>query len=153
MKKKLMFLLVVVLGLSSQAYCQKDKKLRVMYVGYNPAASVEVPKGRFETENQYNQKLRRWSDFGMYLYKHFENVSMVNASDYTPDMSEKVDVTIFDARPKVLRKQIVEKDASGKVIRFEAVRFLPEDFSAACITVGVIGGEFGRGHKSKIDWA
>lgn len=153
MKKQLLFLLVVILGLSSQSYCQKNNKLRVMYVGYNPAASVEIPKGRFETEAQYNQKLRRWSDFGMFLYQHFENVSMVNAPDYTTDMSDKVDVTIFDATPKVVRKQIIEKDANGKVIKFHATRFLPEDFSAACITIGSIGGTIGRGHKSKIDWA
>ncbi len=75
--------------------------LKVLYVGYSaekpmPASVVYYSTAPKVVEQVYRTRM---ADFKAFLESRFSEVETVDAADYTPAMSDKVDVTILDAGP------------------------------------------------------
>ena len=120
---------------------EEKSDLRVLYVGPDPDAEVNVPEyiSGPEAERMVELKQERLPAFQALLEEHFEVVKTIPADDYRAEMSHDFDVTIFDEYPPAVRT--VELDGWEKSLR------LPDDFDQPALMVGEIGpvmlGRFG----------
>lgn len=141
---KLIFCLI----LSLSADAAEKSKLRVLYVGPDPASQLNVPTyspTRYLTgkERERFAELRagRPEAFRSLLSKNFDNFKIMVAGDYRVQLSERFDVTIFDAQPPVI-ETIKQPEGWDKEIR------LPDNFSHPAIMIGEVGpftiGRFGN---------
>lgn len=146
-------MLLVCLPDLSMAQTKANKNIRVLYVGANPEHKVKAIKGQFESQLQYETRLKNWADYGEFLSKYFDNFRQVDGHDYKPEMSAAYDVTIFDILPAPMKIGKYLKDGNGKIIGSVPAEYLPKDFDDACITLGFYGALMGTSLKSKIDWA
>lgn len=111
----------------------EKSELRILYVGPNPDGGIRAPSyiSGADAERFVELKKERKAAFKSLLEQYFSNVELVNAEDYVPSMSEKVDVTIFDELTPALRK--VDVGGWQKPIR------LPDNFHHASLMVGEVG--------------
>lgn len=152
MKKILLFVLFASWMITG--YCAGDKKpseLRILYLAgnsdWNPDARGMLAEGVIEK----GLELRKQA-FGDLLRKYFSEVTVIEATDYSPEMSDEYDVTIFDGLPPVLEQRQMQRDASGQIIKLLPARYLPDDFSAPCITIGSVSSQIGAILGVKHDW-
>ena len=143
LKSESVLCLILCLIFAFSADAADNSKLRVLYVGPDPASQPDVPVyvtgiGR---ERFVELRTERPEAFRSLLSKHFDNFKIIVAEDYRVELSEQFDVTIFDAQPPVIegRKQA---DGREKQIR------LPDDFSHPAMMIGEVGpmtiGRFGN---------
>lgn len=144
--------LLTLLGCTS---ARQPNEIRVLYLG----GQSEWSNGRygspakFATDEELQQSIRsRMDAFGDLLRTYFDSVTVMRAADYRPEMSDAYDVTIFDGVPPKLEDAVIERDANGNIVRYQKARYLPDDFSAACITIGSMGETVGRRVGTKNDW-
>lgn len=149
MKKKV--LLIIIALFTSLAYAQKSK-ISVLYVGVNPDDPVQIVKKGYDSQEVFEENVHRWEDFGTFLNKNFIIVKLIHHVDYSAELSDKYDVTIFDACPKALKERVLERNEKGEVTNYEAAKYLPQDFSAAAITISDISAQIGEGLQLKLDW-
>ena len=154
MKTKILLTLCLLIGWMSSCYSAGEKKpedLRILYLAgnsdWNPEARAMLPAGVYEE----GLTLRKQA-FGDLLRKYFGEVTVMEAADYSPEMSDDYDVTIFDGMPPVLEQKVMERDASGRATRYLRARYLPADFSAPCITIGEVSARIGERIGIKNDW-
>jgi hypothetical protein len=100
MMKKLLLLMglfAVVMG----AQAQTKIALKVLYVGYSPDKPMPDKLVYYMISDTMLSKIyhERMGDFKAFLEKNFTTVKAVDVRDYTPSMSDAVDVTIMDAGP------------------------------------------------------
>ena len=91
----------LVAGAPSAAALQDDaakSPLRVLLVTHDPA-SPKVSFPDMATERTYELYRERGEAFATLLREHFADVQVVIGEDYSVDLSDAVDVTVFDARP------------------------------------------------------
>ncbi len=134
---------------------KQSNELRVLYLGGQSEWSNGEYGGpkKFATEEDFQQQVtERMNDFGELLRTYFDSVTVMRAADYRPEMSYNYDVTIFDGVPPTLVDREVVKDENGRVTNVIPASYLPDDFSAASITIGCIGNTIGRSIGSKNDW-
>ncbi len=158
MKKLLLYCLLLTplcLFLTGCSTGKKPNEIRVLYLG----GQSDWQDGRygtkspFESEEAFQQTVNeRMEAFGTLLRTYFDSVKVMRAADYTPDMSDGYDVTIFDGVPPVLEKARRVTDEKGNLVEYIKASYLPEEFSAASITIGSIGETIGRRYGSKNDW-
>ena len=158
MKKLLLYCLLLTplcLFLAGCSTGKKPNEIRVLYLGgqsdwQNGRHGTKSP---FESEEAFQKTVNeRMEAFGTLLRTYFDSVKVMRAIDYTPAMSDGYDVTIFDGVPPALEEARRVTDESGKVIDYIKASYLPEDFSAASITIGSIAETVGRRYGSKNDW-
>ena len=130
MKKILLFILFAFWTITGTiAGDKKPSELRILYLAgnsdWNPDARDILAEGVIEK----GLELRKQA-FGDLLRKYFSEVTVIQATDYSPEMSDEYDVTIFDGLPPVLEQRQVQRDASGQIIKSIPARYLPDDFSA-----------------------
>lgn len=152
----LMLCLATCLFVLSACSSQKDPRdIRVLYLG-GQSEWVNGEHGgpkKFATEEEFQQSVtERMNAFGDLLRVYFDSVTMMRAADYRPEMSDAYDVTIFDGMPPALEEAVRETDDQGNFVRYVPARYLPDDFSAACITIGSVGNALGRRIGIKNDW-
>jgi len=75
--------------------------LRVLYVGYHAERPMPANVVYYSTSAAVVEKVykTRMADFRSFLESRFTSVEVVDARDYTPALSENVDVTVMDAGP------------------------------------------------------
>ncbi len=142
--------LIFCLIFSFSADAAENSKLRVLYVGPDPASQPNVPTlphngsprdltGK-DRERFAELRTERPEAFRSLLSKHFDNFKIIVAEDYRVELSEQFDVTIFDAQPGGETKK--QPDGWEKRIR------LPDNFSHPAMMIGEVGpftiGKFGN---------
>lgn len=126
------------------------ERVSVLYVGGSPDFEyVGVPHDSAEIVK--SAKIRT-ADFEKFLRQRFYKVKAIQGSDYTADMSNDYDVTVFDGKPKALRPQILERDERGRVVKFERPKYLPDGFDRAAVCIAEASEDMGRSLGSKNDW-
>ena len=125
--------------------------MRILYIGGNSDWNPEANGLLSETEFRIGLQKRR-DAFAALLRRYFASVKVIDAADYTPELSDEYDVTIFDGLPPVLEQKSVEYDAAGRVKNYIPARYLPDDFAAPCITIGEVSAKIGQRLGIKNDW-
>lgn len=119
--------------------------LRVLYVGSNPDQPIRVPSYKAGAAATRYSELRqeRMPAFNKLLNSHFDSVKSVNVEDYRVEMSNNVDVTIFDAKPPAIED--VDMGTWTKHVR------MPRDFNRPALMIGNVGpttlGRHGLGFR------
>lgn len=144
-------LVVAVMTLFSACDSGNKEKLKVLYVG--GSANLETMGGmEVDPDTLAASAAERMANFTEFLNDHFTDVTVINAKEYTPDMSKSYDVTLFDGCPNPIRGEIREFDENGRVIRFERPAYLPNDFSSAAVCIANASEDIGRSIGTKNDW-
>ncbi|MDE5988666.1 MAG: protein-disulfide reductase DsbD N-terminal domain-containing protein [Duncaniella sp.] len=113
---------------------QAKEKVSVLYVGGTPDINTYgVPADPAAVAKSAKE---RTADFNRFLKQHFTKVKVVDAADYTPDMSDAYDVTLFDGKPREIKPHAL----------------LPFDFDRAAICIAEMSEELGRSIGTKNDW-
>lgn len=135
---------------SGQLNADGKSNLKVLYVGGN--ADYESFMEKRSSEEHEASVESRMQAFGDMLRDYFDSVAVINGKDYTPELSESYDVTVFDGRIPAIKPAIRETDAQGNITRYVRAQLLPEDFDCAAVTIGSVGEDVGRAIGSKNDW-
>lgn len=135
---------------SGQLNADGKANLKVLYVGGN--ADYESFMEKRSSEEHEASVESRMQAFGDMLRDYFDSVAVINGKDYTPELSESYDVTVFDGRIPTIKPAIRETDAQGNITRYVRAELLPEDFDCAAVTIGSVGEDVGRAIGSKNDW-
>lgn len=135
---------------SGQLNADGKSNLKVLYVGGN--ADYESFMEKRSSEEHEASVESRMQAFGDMLRDYFDSVAVINGKDYTPELSESYDVTVFDGRIPTIKPAIRETDAQGNITRYVRAQLLPEDFDCAAVTIGSVGEDVGRAIGSKNDW-
>lgn len=129
---------------------QAKEKISVLYVGGTPDFNtIGVPADSAKVAQSVKE---RTADFTRFLKQKFTKVTAVNGKDYTSEMSEAYDVTIFDGKPKAIRPEIVVRDENGRTIEYKHPAYLPDNFDHAAICIAEMSEELGRSLGNKNDW-
>jgi hypothetical protein len=147
MKKIIISILALLFVLPLHAQEIKKSKLKVLYVAQNP----ELPDGySFGGRRGPWQSLKkdRPQDFYQFFQKYFKTVTMVYGEEYKEEMSDKHDVTVFDALiPQTDGKMTKRWSGFPK-----GPDYLSEEFDAASVFIAGVGGALVWNKKTKIDW-
>ncbi len=138
-------------GAAQEAGPAGKSDLRVLYVGDNP----EAPKVMFaDSADKRTVELykERTPAFTAFLNERFEHVTVVFGDDYTVELSDQVDVTIFDTRPKALTKAVREVDPETGEMNYEPATYLPKSFDRPAITISANSPTIGEPLGLKLDW-
>lgn len=146
MKRFFIVLSAAVIALSVMA----KERVSVLYVGGSPDFdNIAVKK---DSVTVVKSAKIRTADFEKFLRQRFYKVKAIQGCDYTADMSKDYDVTVFDGRPKALRGQIIERDETGRAVKFERPKYLPDNFDRAAVCIAEASEDMGRSLGSKNDW-
>lgn len=128
-------------AISAQQEIDQKSDLEILLVGHDPAA----PYINYEpTERMVALFEERTGAYESFLKQHFTEVTVVFANDYEVAMSNGADVTIFDAKPRVLIP------ADNVTSYFP--QLLPDDFSKPALMIGEVSADIGLGSRLKLDW-
>ncbi|SMD15129.1 Disulphide bond corrector protein DsbC [Pedobacter nyackensis] len=129
---------------SMLAFGQKSASLiplKILYVGNDPSRPNPIPDAKSGwPKRNHDLGPTRMPDFKQFLDQHFKAVTLVDARDYKPALSNDYDVTIFDAQPEPLVPEKKIKDADGRIIKTIYAKYLPENFSKPVILLSGNGG-------------
>ncbi len=119
--------------------------LRVLFVGHDP----DAPKVMFRQlakERTYALHRERSGAFEALLRYHFESVRVVYSDDYRPEMSDSVDVTVFDAPPNTLPPVAGSSDDNTPAT------YLPHTFDRPALMISGTSPRIGEPLRLKLDW-
>lgn len=125
--------------------------LRVLFVGHDPAAPG-VPFRDMATARTYALYRERTAAFEALLRYHFEDVHVVHGEDYEVGMSDTVDVTIFDARPKRMTPEVRKRDPKTGEWDYRPATYLPESFDRPALMIAENSPRIGEPLGLKLDW-
>lgn len=124
-------------------------KLSVLYVG----GSANWENDAFKTpEDKSKDVQRRMASFEGMLKRYFTEVKVIDAKVYTPEMSERYDVTVIDGQTKPIVEMQLSKNADGKVTKYTPPAYLSETFDKPMVFIGETGEKMGRSIGLKLDW-
>lgn len=125
--------------------------LSVLFVGHDPA-SPHISFPDMAVERTHELYAERTPAFDAFLRAHFDEVRVVHAADYTTEMSDAVDVTIFDTPPTAIEEAGWRTDAlTGQEVYSKAVH-LPQGFDRPALMIGEASPRIGEGIGLKLDW-
>lgn len=123
----------------------KKSDLRILYVG----GTSDKTRNSFTTEEAYQASVKeRMAAFEAFLKEYFNNVTVVNAADYTQAMSDNYDVTIMDGTPKPIAPQYMDMTRQ----MYLKPAYLTEDFNHPMLTIGQASSDIGARIGCKNDW-
>lgn len=148
MKKILLILALaaVVMQVHGAAKAPEKQDLRVLYVGGTP--EVDNFLGGLPADQLAESVAARMQAFERFLNDYFTHVTVVNAKDYTQQMSDDYDVTVLDGIPNPITPRITDRE---KGIYLQAGYFT-EDFDRPVLTIAEVGDRTGRRIGIKNDW-
>lgn len=149
-KQIFLWILCLTLVVSVSAESIKKSDLKILYVG--GSSNMERFGTKVDSLTHKKDAAVRMQSFENMLKRYFKSVKVVNAADYTPEMSKSYDVTVMDGTPKVLFPQVMEKDANGQVTNYQRAGYLPENFDRPMVMIGELGETLGRRIGLKTDW-
>ncbi len=126
---------------------QADDKsdLKILFVGQDPENPVIVFADASDKRQQTLYK-ERTGAFEKFLSERFNNVKIVFGADYTAEMSDSFDVTVFDSRPKALTEAVRDDDD------YTPPTYLPLDFDRPALLISENSPLIGEGIGLKLDW-
>ena len=143
------------LAVSSGAFAQDLERtkspLRVLFVGHDPEspnmmfADIGTPR----TVELYKE---RTASFEAFLNERFSQVTVVLGAEYSVDMSDQVDVTIFDTRPKKLKEASREVDPVTGEMDYHPAEYLPLSFDRPALLIAENSPQIGEPLGLKLDW-
>ena len=128
----------------------KKSDLKILYVG--GSSGIEVFGRNTDSATVQKDAMARTVSFEKMLKQYFKTVGIVQGKDYTMDLSDGYDVTIFDGKIKELTPTKIVRDANGNVTEYKKAAFLTEDFNRPAIVIAEMGEIFGRSIGLKTDW-
>ncbi|MFD2554111.1 protein-disulfide reductase DsbD domain-containing protein [Sphingobacterium tabacisoli] len=144
--------LIVILQCSLLSFAQKGGaplSLRVLYVG----GSANWEKDAFANDADRDKDVqRRKASFETMLKRYFTDVHIIDAGDYTQELSRQYDVTVMDGTPQPIASRQVIKDDAGNVTKYIPAAYLTEDFDSPMLFIGEMGEKMGRSIGLKMDW-
>lgn len=140
-------LLCLVLAIKAQ-----KQNLKVLYVGGSPDIETITRSTPLPEAVMQKSIKERMASFTSFLKSKFRTVKTVDGKDWTPELSAQYDVTIFDAKTKLLKERVMDLDANGQVIHMEAAEYLPMDFNCPSIFIANASENLGRSVGFKNDW-
>ena len=168
-------LVVISLVLASCQTRNKEFDMSVLYVGIDPQKGIpqrSFSNGAGIAANRYEEDVQgRIAAFVELLNQYFAEVKAVDARDYEENMTENVDVVIFDAvtnpLPRVnarekpfmsagshfqvgIQKEGLES-AMNQEHLFEA-RYFPDMYAKPTVFIGDVAGIMGASLGLKLDW-
>lgn len=130
----------------------RKQNLKVLYVGNRP----DMPLPDYYTAQldagSFADYKGRMAAFESMLKEYFTEVKAIDGRDYSEQMSEKYDVTIFDALPKPIIPPVVEKNSFGLTTKLQRGKFLSDDFDRPVVFVSHMADEMGYSFGLKLDW-
>ena len=138
-------------AIGTQEATSKKSDLKVLLVSHDP----EAPKLAFasmadeRTTELYAERAAAWKKL---LDQHFESVQLVYGSDYKIEMSDKVDVTMFDSRPPELSPAGEVTDPETGETSYQRASYIPESFSRPALLVAENSPLMGEPIGLKLDW-
>ena len=153
MRKYLWILPLVfqVAACSQAGHLDSDGKydLRVLYVGGQP--DLDRYSAKPTPEELEASVTGRMAAFETFLKGKFTSVAVVRGADYSPEMSDSVDVTVFDGNPPVLERASNGYDRKG-IAYYRGAKLLPDGFDRAALTIGSISESVSQPIGCKNDW-
>jgi len=151
MKKIFVFIMLMLIAVTS-AFSQVEKSnLKVLYVGVNPNKELsERDKIGGNIDRLIELRKTRTADFKQLLKQYFNVVEVVYSEDFKEQITENYDVTIIDDYLKPFAGGYI-KDSTGKVTGFETRKYLTKSYNAATIMIGEPSAFIGEGRQLKID--
>ncbi len=134
---------------------QKKQDISVLYVGFSPdKAMPEKENTTWTSQERFALEYKtRMPAFVDYLNLYFSEVGSIDCREYTAELSEKYDVTIFDERVKPLKERVIHTDSeTGKFLSMESAIYLPDDYSSPSVFIGHPARDLGSPLGSKLDW-
>lgn len=128
----------------------KKSDVSVLYVG--GSSDMETFGVKVDSAVLQKKVAERTASFEKMLKQYFKTVGVVQGKDYTMDLSDNYDVTIFDGKIKELTPMRMERDAQGKVVNYVQETYLSEDFDRPAIVVAEMGETLGHSIGLKTDW-
>ena len=123
--------------------------LRILYVGgQSDYSSTDHTVSKADLDASVAARMASFEEF---LNERFTSVTVVKGEDYTPDMSEECDVTVFDGRTPVMEPGYRGYDSEG-VMQYRSATRLPYDFDRACVMVGSVSEDLAMPIGVKHDW-
>jgi len=128
-----------------------DPSLRVLFVGHDPVAPkiASYDKGDPRKQALFRERTAAWESLLRY---HFQNVTVVHGTDYKVEMSDAVDVTVFDAVPTALTEAVRGKDPKTGKPTYKAATYLPKSFDRPALMISNVSSRIGEPLGSKLDW-
>ena len=124
--------------------------LRVLFVGHDPESPQIVSSSAIgRTRDLYEE---RTADFENFLRQRFRSVRVVYGEDYSVEMSDRADVTIFDCRPKALTPARNEVDKTTGETIYEPATYLPVSFDRPALMISAASPLIGEPLGLKLDW-
>ncbi len=143
-------LTLALLLFSTLAVAQKQK-ISVLYVG-GSADMETMGVMKIDSVKLKKSTKQRFNSFTKFLSGKFKTVKAIYAEDYTPEMSDRYDVTVFDGRPKAWRERVVEYGPDGRMTKYQKPAYLPFDFSRPALMIANASEDLGRSIGTKNDW-
>ena len=125
--------------------------LRVLLVSHDPA-NVRVPFADMNDERTVALYAERGKLFEAMLNEHFKSVRLVHGGDYTTAMSDGVDVTLFDCRPKALSQAERGTDPVTGESTYKPAEYLPKSFDRPAMMIAENSPTMGEPLGLKLDW-
>ena len=130
---------------AAPAGLQETDGLRILLVGHDPVAP-KIPYPDLADERTEALYRERTAAFEALLRYHFEEVRVVHGPDYRVEMSDEVDVTVFDALPKALTPR------GGQAEGYRPATYLPESFNRPALMIAQSSPRIGESLGLKLDW-
>lgn len=127
------------------------EKLHVLYVG--SATNYDMHRGEATDSTELKASItERTGQFASFLKKQFTKVTVVEGNKYSPEMSARVDVTVFDGSPHPIRERVLELTPRYEIARSVPAAFLPDDFPYPVLCIGETSSAIGKSIGTKNDW-
>ena len=148
MKTRLLLMTLVMAFWTLAGYAAGDKKPKDMRILYLAGTSDWNPD-MLDKDELEKDVAQRKEAFRALLADYFGEVVAMDAKDYSPEMSEAYDVTVFDGLPPVLEPS---RSPVPGVSGYVPPRYLPDDFAEPCVAIGEVSVLIGERIGSKNDW-
>lgn len=139
----------VVMTLGMVFAAPKKQNISVLYVG--GTAEFDTSFGlaghtQEEFDASVEARMAAWESF---LKDYFKSVEVVHADNYTEQMSDNYDVTIFDGKPKTPLTPKYQNRRKGDYL---SANYLSQDFDRPALLVAEMNENLTRSLGTKNDW-
>ncbi|MBR5349840.1 MAG: hypothetical protein IK124_01235 [Prevotella sp.] len=145
MKTRRYLFVFLLLLMAYPILAQKRIHIRVLYVG---GATGYEGNRKVDEATRMQQVQQRTASWKQMLEQYFTEVTAVNASEWTEEMSSRYDVTVMDGLPRPITPGV--QDIAKQI--YLRPGYISEDFSCPMITIGEMSSRLGTRIGSKNDW-
>ena len=127
----------------------KKSNLKILYLGGSPDVDTFNQKDSLIIAESIK---RRTASFEKMLKQYFKEVTVMDAKNYVPAMSDDYDVTVVDGTPPAIQPEVKETDADGRIINYTQAAYLPWNFSRPMLFIAEMSSVLGHRIGLKLDW-